>query len=137
LVLTDKQPLAAVFMNAHTSAPHLVHTHPPVLPLGHPVVLEHEVCGDSLPLSLYIVLLLFTNAALTSCSRYSMTRDEVGYADIFEEIPITVHNGHLAKAFLYELEERPEFFPTVGDFGRLDLSTNPFLEKYIEHLVRP
>jgi translation initiation factor 3 subunit H len=55
----------------------------------------------------------------------------VSYKDIFEEIPIRIHNSLLSSALLYELQEAG----AESDFEKLDLSTNPFLEKNLEFLV--
>jgi len=61
-----------------------------------------------------------------------ITKLGLSFDDIFEEIPIKIHNSLLTKALLWELDEIAELDP---DFERLDLSTNPFLEKNLEFLI--
>lgn len=53
---------------------------------------------------------------------------------IFEEIPVKLTNPGLARALLADLdvESRTENLDTT--FDRLDLSTNPYLEKHLEYL---
>lgn len=66
---------------------------------------------------------------------------------IFEEIPVTFKNPALVQALLYDISDgrHGEFEGTTGDagaaangldctFDRLDLSTNPYLEKHLEFL---
>lgn len=53
----------------------------------------------------------------------------LSFADVMEEVPTVIHNSHLINAFLYESEADPKI---PLDFERLDLSTNPFLEKTFE-----
>jgi translation initiation factor 3 subunit H len=63
----------------------------------------------------------------------SLTKGNISFQEIFEEIPIKIHNSFLVEAFLHELEEKG----TASDsaYERLDLSTNPFLEKNLEFLI--
>jgi len=61
-----------------------------------------------------------------------IARIGLSFDDIFEEIPIKIHNNLLTKALLWELDEIAEMDP---DFERLELSTNPFLEKNLEFLI--
>jgi len=63
----------------------------------------------------------------------SLTKGNISFQEIFEEIPIKIHNSYLVEAFLHELEEKG----TASDsaYERLDLSTNPFLEKNLEFLI--
>jgi translation initiation factor 3 subunit H len=49
--------------------------------------------------------------------------------DIFEEIPIQVHNAHLVHGFLYELREDKSM---SCDYDRLNLFGNPYLQKNLE-----
>lgn len=49
--------------------------------------------------------------------------------DIFEEIPIKVHNSHLVHGFLYELREDKNM---SCDAERLSMFSHPFLEKNLE-----
>ncbi|KAH7522892.1 hypothetical protein JRO89_XSUnG0088600 [Xanthoceras sorbifolium] len=57
----------------------------------------------------------------------------LSWVDIFEEIPIKVSNSALVSAFMTELE--PDTPVTQGDYDRLQLSTNPFLERNMEFLI--
>eukprot|EP00898_Chlorokybus_atmophyticus_P002071 jgi/Chlat1/2865/Chrsp195S03021 len=57
----------------------------------------------------------------------------VSWRDIFEEIPISLHNASLVGALMAELE--PDTLATQCDYDRLTLSTNPFLEKNFEFLI--
>jgi len=66
-----------------------------------------------------------------SFTKDSLNKSNVSYKDIFEEIPIRIHNSLLSSALLYELQEAG----AESDFEKLDLSTNPFLEKNLEFLV--
>jgi translation initiation factor 3 subunit H len=69
-----------------------------------------------------------------SFTKDSISKAGVTYNDIFEEIPIKIHNSSLITAFLTELEER-EQGKGETDFDKLDLSTNPFLERNLEFLI--
>ncbi|CAM9509558.1 unnamed protein product [Chrysoparadoxa australica] len=51
--------------------------------------------------------------------------------DILEEIPIYIKNPGILNALVYELHRKQT---TDCDFERLDLSTNPYLEKNLEFL---
>jgi len=62
----------------------------------------------------------------------ALTKHGLSFDDIFEEIPIKIHNSLLTKALLWELDEVAEMDP---EFERLDISTNPFLEKNLEFLI--
>ncbi|CAK9170623.1 unnamed protein product [Ilex paraguariensis] len=57
----------------------------------------------------------------------------LSWVDIFEEIPIKVSNSALISAFMTELEADTPV--TQCDYDRLQLSTNPFLEKNVEFLI--
>ena len=59
----------------------------------------------------------------------------MSFNDVFEEIPIQIKNAHLNSAFLWEVEDSASWGARGLDFDRLDLSTNPFLEKNMEFLV--
>jgi len=67
-----------------------------------------------------------------SFTQESLTKSGLSFNDIFEELPIKIHNSHLINGLLMELEENNV---TPCDFDRLDLSTNPFLEKNLEFLI--
>jgi len=55
------------------------------------------------------------------------------WVDIFEEIPIKVSNSALVSAFMTELEADSPV--TQSDYDRLQLSTNPFMERNMEFLI--
>ena len=59
----------------------------------------------------------------------------LSFDNVFEEIPVVIKNQHLVNALLWDLEEgeNGEFW-NPGAFDRLDLSSNPFLEKNLEFL---
>jgi len=65
-------------------------------------------------------------------TKESLSKGGVSYNDIFEEISVKIHNSFLIKAFLHEFEEDPDI---ESDFKKLNLSTNPFLEKNLEFLI--
>ncbi len=56
-------------------------------------------------------------------------------SDVFQELPIRVRNSHLSSALLLELQEQCELHPNAADFARLELHTNPFLEKQMQLLI--
>jgi len=66
-----------------------------------------------------------------SFTKESLTKGHVSYNEIWEEIPIRIHNSGLIAAFLTELEESGK---AESDFEKLNLSTNPYLEKNLESL---
>jgi len=72
---------------------------------------------------------LYKNASFT---QESLTKSGLSFNDIFEKLPIKIHNSHLVNGLLMELEENNV---APCDFDRLDLSTNPFLEKNLEFLI--
>eukprot|EP00002_Diphylleia_rotans_P032450 TRINITY_DN6819_c0_g3_i2.p1 TRINITY_DN6819_c0_g3~~TRINITY_DN6819_c0_g3_i2.p1 ORF type:complete len:331 (+),score=92.64 TRINITY_DN6819_c0_g3_i2:68-1060(+) len=57
---------------------------------------------------------------------------DLSFEEIFEEVPIKIHNSNYVNVLLSELEEIPSM---KYDFDRLDLSSNPFLEKNMEMLL--
>ncbi|CAI0448544.1 unnamed protein product [Linum tenue] len=57
----------------------------------------------------------------------------LSWVDIFEEIPIKVSNSALISAFMTGLEDDTPV--TQCDYDRLQLSTNPFLERSAEFLI--
>ncbi|KAJ9147251.1 hypothetical protein P3X46_029430 [Hevea brasiliensis] len=57
----------------------------------------------------------------------------LSWVDIFEEIPIKVSNSALISAFMTELEADSPI--TQCDYDRLQLSTNPFMERNVEFLI--
>lgn len=55
--------------------------------------------------------------------------------DIFEEVPVTLTNPGLVRVFLADVADGVHTKSKVDTtFDRLDLSTNPFLEKHLEFL---
>jgi len=72
---------------------------------------------------------LYRSQAFT---KESLVKSGVSYDDIFEEVHVKIHNSSLITAFLAELEESRR---VESDFERLDLSTNPFLERNLEFLI--
>jgi len=63
--------------------------------------------------------------------KLNMTSEE-----IFEELPIVIHNISLVKAFLFEIAKNEESSAVFDDeFDNLDLSSNNFLEKSLESLL--
>jgi len=61
----------------------------------------------------------------------NMTQESLKYSEILEEVPIRIHNSGLINAFLFEQRQAET---STCDFDRLDLCTNPFLEKNLEFL---
>eukprot|EP00252_Welwitschia_mirabilis_P014640 TRINITY_DN3220_c0_g1_i1.p1 TRINITY_DN3220_c0_g1~~TRINITY_DN3220_c0_g1_i1.p1 ORF type:complete len:344 (-),score=60.94 TRINITY_DN3220_c0_g1_i1:440-1471(-) len=55
------------------------------------------------------------------------------WVDIFEEIPVKISNSVLVSSIMSDLE--PDAPVSQGDFDRLVLSTNPYLEENIEFLI--
>jgi len=86
-----------------------------------------------LSLKAYRLTLSFMDIYKTqSFTKESLAKSGVSYNDIFEEIPIKIHNSLLIKALLTQLSEDVSI---ESDFERLNLSTNPFLEKNLEFLI--
>jgi len=56
-------------------------------------------------------------------------------ADVFQELPIAVRNSHLSAALLLELQDECGINAHSADFSRLELNTNPFLEKQLQLLI--
>ena len=56
-------------------------------------------------------------------------------ADVFQELPISVRNSHLHSALLLELQDECGLSTSTADFARLELNTNPFLEKQLQLLI--
>lgn len=54
------------------------------------------------------------------------------FEDVFEEIPIKIHNSLLTNAFLYDVSEKGNM---EVDHEKLDLSTNPYLERNLEFII--
>jgi len=64
-------------------------------------------------------------------SHTKFSRHNLESSDLFEEIPIKVHNSHLVHGFLYELREEKSM---SVDFDRLDLASSTLLERNLETL---
>lgn len=62
-----------------------------------------------------------------------MAKSGISWDDIFLEIPVTIANSVLTRALVGELTTTAA--ASQGDYDRLGLSTNPFLEKNLEFLV--
>jgi translation initiation factor 3 subunit H len=67
-----------------------------------------------------------------SFTKESFEEAGLSFSDIFEQIPIKIHNSHLISALLYDMKDSDV---TSAHFERLNLSTNPFLEKTLEFLT--
>eukprot|EP00008_Paramoeba_atlantica_P003135 CAMPEP_0201490294 /NCGR_PEP_ID=MMETSP0151_2-20130828/26001_1 /ASSEMBLY_ACC=CAM_ASM_000257 /TAXON_ID=200890 /ORGANISM="Paramoeba atlantica, Strain 621/1 / CCAP 1560/9" /LENGTH=326 /DNA_ID=CAMNT_0047876205 /DNA_START=89 /DNA_END=1069 /DNA_ORIENTATION=+ len=61
-----------------------------------------------------------------------LTASGMTHADIFQEIPIRIHNSSLATALLYELESREVVKP---DHSRLEMTDQQLLKKNLEFLI--
>ena len=61
--------------------------------------------------------------------------NESSRADVFQELPITVKNSQLHSALLLEMQDECGFAANASDFSRLELNTNPFLEKQLQLLI--
>jgi len=64
-------------------------------------------------------------------SHTKFARFNLDSTDLFEEIPIKVHNSHLVHGFLYELREEKSM---SIDFDRLELSASALLERNLDLL---
>eukprot|EP00310_Coccolithus_braarudii_P012399 CAMPEP_0183352020 /NCGR_PEP_ID=MMETSP0164_2-20130417/26999_1 /TAXON_ID=221442 /ORGANISM="Coccolithus pelagicus ssp braarudi, Strain PLY182g" /LENGTH=333 /DNA_ID=CAMNT_0025524359 /DNA_START=62 /DNA_END=1063 /DNA_ORIENTATION=+ len=65
----------------------------------------------------------------------SLSTTGVSTTDIFQELPIRVRNSHLSSALLLELQDECGLNPNASDFRRLELHTNPVLEKQLQLLI--
>lgn len=61
----------------------------------------------------------------------SFIKNDLDSRDIFQEVPIKVHNSHLVHGFLYELREEKSF---TADSDRLGLSYSAFINKNMQVL---
>lgn len=55
--------------------------------------------------------------------------------EVFQELPVKVRNSHLSSALLLELQDECGINANAADFERLELHTNPFLEKQLQLLI--
>ncbi|KAG5185831.1 eukaryotic initiation factor 3H1 subunit [Tribonema minus] len=60
--------------------------------------------------------------------------DHIKPSEILDELPIRIRNPGLVNALVYDLQGRGGAGSAECDFERLDLSTNPYLEKNLEFL---
>jgi len=58
-------------------------------------------------------------------------KGDEGWGEVFEELPIKVHNSHLIHAFLYELRENNSM---NCDYDRLSVSSQVVLEKHLSSI---
>jgi translation initiation factor 3 subunit H len=65
-------------------------------------------------------------------SYMKVNRESLTYDKIFEEVPVIVKSSSLARMLLSELEGEAKL---EGEFDRLDLSTNSYLEKNLRQLM--
>eukprot|EP00033_Pygsuia_biforma_P000819 GCRY01000953.1.p1 GENE.GCRY01000953.1~~GCRY01000953.1.p1 ORF type:complete len:316 (-),score=63.87 GCRY01000953.1:48-995(-) len=67
-------------------------------------------------------------------SQEDLKQAGLSFSDIFEELPVEIHNNNLSTALLYSLQEQ---FPSLvqTDFDALDMSFSPFLERNLELLI--
>lgn len=68
----------------------------------------------------------------------SLTKNNLSYRNIFEKLPVEIHNSHLVTLFLQSLENKNlEQNPAASfdnNFSGLDISIDSFLEKNIESI---
>lgn len=79
-----------------------------------------------------------------SLQKYSLT-----YKELFQELPVTIHNSHLVNSLLHQLSSSPSTLPSFTsslrqstlppplfpNYDSLDLSIDPFLEKNCDLLL--
>lgn len=70
----------------------------------------------------------FTLDSLASANMFSN-------CDIFQELPVRVRNSQLSSALLLELQDECGIDASASNFSRLELHTNPFLEKQMQLLI--
>lgn len=73
-------------------------------------------------------------------TKESLTKGNISFDDVFEEVPVRIHNSILVNAFLGDLEVQSQTNANSNnvlncEFDRLDLSTNPFIERNLEFLI--
>ncbi|XP_068666745.1 eukaryotic translation initiation factor 3 subunit H-like [Aristolochia californica] len=69
----------------------------------------------------------------TNFTGEKLREKKLAWVDIFEEIPIKVSNSALISAFMTELEAETPV--AQCDYDRLQLSTDPFMERNVEFLT--
>eukprot|EP00967_Tisochrysis_lutea_P135212 scaffold239590_cov28-Tisochrysis_lutea.AAC.2 len=65
----------------------------------------------------------------------SLAEANLATSDVFQELPIKVRNSHMSSALLLELQDECGIKANAADFQRLELHTNPFLEKQMQLLI--
>mmetsp|Transcript_28009 Transcript_28009/g.90568 ORF Transcript_28009/g.90568 Transcript_28009/m.90568 type:complete len:342 (+) Transcript_28009:28-1053(+) len=65
----------------------------------------------------------------------SLAAANLATSDVFQELPIKVRNSHMSSALLLELQDECGIKANAADFQRLELHTNPFLEKQMLLLI--
>merc|ERR1712194_920655 len=65
----------------------------------------------------------------------SLAGEHMSNTDVFQELTLTVRNSHLSSALLLELQDECGINSNAADFSRLELHTNPFLEKQMQLLI--
>jgi translation initiation factor 3 subunit H len=79
-----------------------------------------------------------TDAFMTLFAGRKFTADalkeaQMDFSKVFEEVPIEIHNAHLCRALLFELESEEYFGPHIEP--NLDLPATSVLEKNLEFLI--
>ena len=65
----------------------------------------------------------------------SLATAHISDTDVFQELALKVRNSKLSQALLLELQDECAISTTATDFSRLELHTNPFLEKQLQLLI--
>jgi len=65
----------------------------------------------------------------------SLAGAHMANTDVFQELALKVRNSHLSSALLLELQDECAINANASDFSRLELHTNPFLEKQMQLLI--
>ena len=65
----------------------------------------------------------------------SSANEADGPTDVFEEVPIRVKSSNLHAALMLELQDELGIGANASDFSRLEVNTNPFLEKQLQLLI--
>jgi len=65
----------------------------------------------------------------------SLATAHMADTDVFQELRLQVRNSHLSTALLLELQDECNINAKATDFSRLELHTNPFLEKQMQLLI--
>ena len=65
----------------------------------------------------------------------SLDSSMMSWNDVFDEIPIKVRNNALAETLMSDLGNDNKLEATQDDMDRLDMASNPFLVKTLDHLI--